>query len=121
MPRRVTKKKPSILAPAGTFIKRVSDDSARVRRRLFTIGYILISLFFAYSFVSGDYGIPRIVRLELEKRGLDTANRKQLAMLIDATRERDMLKSDPVYIEYIARTKYHMAHPNETIYRYRGR
>ena len=121
MPRRVTKKRPSILAPAGNFVKRVTDDSARIRRRLVTIGFWIIALFFAYSFVSGDYGIPRIIRLELEKRQLQEANRQQLAQLIDATRERDMLKSDHTYIEYIARTKYHMARPNETIYRYRGR
>ncbi|MFZ1684546.1 MAG: septum formation initiator family protein [Candidatus Zixiibacteriota bacterium] len=121
MPRRVTKRKASIFTPAGTFIRRVSDDSARVRRRIFFIGFAIIGVFFAYSFVSGDYGVPRIVRLELERKGLETANRRQLAMLIDASRERDQLKTDSTYIEYIARTKYHMAHPNETIYRYRGR
>lgn len=121
MPRRVTKKKPSLFAPAGNFVKRVTDDSARVRRRLVTIGFWLIAIFFAYSFVSGDYGIPRIVRLELERKGLQEANLRQMAQLIDATRTRDLLKSDSTYIEYIARTKYHMVRKNETIYRYRGR
>jgi cell division protein FtsB len=121
MPRRVTKKKASLFAPAGNFVRRVTDDSARVRRRFMTVGFWLIAVFFAYSFVSGDYGIPRIVRLELERKGLDEANRRQLAQLIDATRERELLKSDSTYIEFIARTKYHMANKNETIYRYRGR
>ncbi len=121
MPRRVTKSKPSIFTPAGSFLKRLARENPHARRRLITIGFWLIGLFFAWSFVSGDYGVPRIVRLELEKKGLEEANRRQLTLLIDATHEREMLRSDSLYISYIARTKYHMALPNETLYRLRYR
>jgi cell division protein FtsB len=69
--------------------------------------------------MSGTYGIPRIVRLEMEKESLIKANRALTIELIDAERIKKMLQSDPGYIEYIARTRYHMARPNETIYRYR--
>jgi cell division protein FtsB len=41
--------------------------------------------------------------------------------LLDDTRERNMLHSDSLYIEYIARTQFHMARANETIFRYRDR
>ncbi len=71
--------------------------------------------------MSGTYGIPRIIRLELEESALTGENRQLIAELIDAQREREMLRTDRNYIEYIARTKYFMSYPDETIYRYRGR
>lgn len=121
MPRRVTKKRPSLLAPAGDFIKRLSDDNARLRRRLLLVGFWSVALFFGYSLASGDYGVPHITKLELESRGLQEANRRLLVQLLDATRERNMLRSDSAYIEYIARTQFHMARANETVFRYRTR
>ena len=121
MPRRVTKKGPSLLAPAGSFIKRLTDDNARLRRRLLMIGCWSVTIFFGFSLASGDYGIPHITKLELERRGLQEANQRLLVQLLDATRERDLLRSDSAYIEYIARTEFHMARANETIFRYRNR
>ena len=121
MPRRVTKARPSLFTPAGSFVKRLAKENPHARRRLIAIGFWLIAIFFGWSFVSGDYGVPRIVRLELEKRGLQEANRRQMTLLIDATHEREMLRTDSLYISYIARTKYHMALPNETLYRLRYR
>ena len=121
MPRRVTKKRPSLLAPAGSFIKRLSDDNGRIRRRLVLIGFWSAAIFFGYSLASGDYGVPHITKLELEKRGLQEANQRLLVQLLDATRERNLLRSDSAYIEYIARTQFHMARANETIFRYRDR
>ncbi len=119
MPRRV-KKQPSLFAPAGNLIKRLSDTDVRLRRKIVKAGLWTIALLFIYSFMSGTYGIPRIIRLELEKKSLVAANRQLVVELIDAERTRRMLENDPVYIEYIARTRYHMAYPAETIYRYRG-
>ena len=120
MPRRVKKKKQSLLAPAGNLIKRLSNTQARSRRKALRYSIWTIAIFLGYSFMSGTYGIPRIIRLELEKRDLINSNRRLTAELIDSDRERQLLKNDPDYIEYIARTRYHMAFPNETIYRYRG-
>lgn len=69
----------------------------------------------------GTYSLPRIVRLEIEKGGLIDSNRELTVELIDAVRIRDLLRTDPTYIEHIARTRYFMVRPDETIYRYRGR
>ena len=74
---------------------------------------------FVYSLMSGTYGIPRIIRLELEKRSLIEANRTQTIALIDAERIQRMLCSDPLYLERIARLKYRMIYPGETLYHYR--
>lgn len=119
MPRRV-RKSPSILAPAGNLIKRLSNTQARSRRRLFRYGLWTVTVFLIYSFMSGTYGIPRIVRLELEKQGITESNHELRMNLIEADRIRQMLKYDKAYIEKVARTRYHMARPNETVYRYSG-
>jgi len=120
MPRRV-KKKTSLLAPAGSLLRRLSSTDARLRRRIVRYGLWGIGLFFLYSVMSGTYGIPRIVKLKMEKEALIEANSKQLIDLVDATRLRDMLKHDATYINQIARSKYYMTRPDETIFRYRGR
>ncbi len=120
MPRRVKKKRQSFLAPAGDFIKRLSNTKARSRRKLLRYSIWALAIFLGYSFMSGTYGLPRIVRLELEKRDLVRGNHEMMVELIDSDRVRDMLRNDPAYIEKIARTRYHMSYPNETIYRYRG-
>jgi len=119
MSRRI-KKKPSLFAPAGNLLKKLSNTDARIRRRVVKIGLWVLGLFFLYSFMSGTYGITRIARLEIERKQLTEANQYQLVELIDAVRVRKMLTSDPDFIEYIARTRYHMAYPNEIIYRFRG-
>ena len=120
MPRRV-KKGPSLFAPlTENFVKRLSSTDRRLRRKIVKYGFWIIGILFFYSLMSGTYGVPRIIRLELERRALIEANRRELAGLVDASRTRDMLRSDRNYIEYIARTRYHMAYPDETIYRYRG-
>ena len=120
MSRRV-KKSPSIFAPiTDNFVKRLSGTSQRFRRKLVRYGFWAIGLMFLYSLMSGTYGIPRIIRLEMERKALIEANRRDLVDLVDADRKRKMLESDETYIEYIARTRYHMAYPDETIYRYRG-
>jgi len=102
------------------FLKRLSSTDARLRRKIVRYGFWAIGLMFVYSLMSGTYGIPRIVRLELEKKSLIESNHREMANLIDAERVKNMLLFDRSYIEQIARTRYHMVYPGETIYRYRG-
>jgi cell division protein FtsB len=120
MPRRISKK-PSILSPAGNLIRKLSDTDIRLRRRVLKGSLWVLGLLFAYSLMFGTYSVPRISRLTLQKRSLIETNRELTAQLVDADRMRDLLKSDREYIEYIARTKYFMVRPGETIFRYRDR
>lgn len=98
----------------------MSGTSQRFRRRVVKYGFWGIGLLFLYSLMSGTYGIPRIIRLEMERKALVECNRRDLVDLVDASRLKKMLESDRVYLEYLARTRYHMTYPDETIYRYRG-
>lgn len=118
MPRRI-KKKPSLLAPAGNLIKRLSDTDKRLRRRVLTYTLWGLGVLFVYGLLFGTYSIPRIAKLHLKEQSLVEDNRKLTADLIDAVRQREMLQSSPEYIEYIARTRYFMVRPDETVYRYR--
>lgn len=120
MPRRI-RKRSSLLVPAGDFLRRLADHPGRIRRRLVSAGFVFTALFLIYVIVGGTYGLPRILKLELQRDALVAANRAQMAELVDTARRRDLLRSDPTYIEYLARTRYHMAYPNETVYRYRQR
>ncbi|MEW6412011.1 MAG: septum formation initiator family protein [Candidatus Zixiibacteriota bacterium] len=120
VPRRV-KKSPSIFTPlTDNLISRLSNTNQRVRRKVVKYGFWFIGIVFVYSLMSGTYGIPRIIRLELEKKHLLEANHRNLVDLVDASRVKKMLESDESYIETVARTRYRMAYPDEIIYRYRG-
>ncbi len=120
MPRRVSKNK-SIFTPiADNFLKKISTSDKRVRRKIIKYGFWLVGLFFVYSMVSSTYGIKRIVTLQLEKNTLIDINRQEYVKLVDGQQIKNLLLHDDDYIEYIARTRYHMVFPGETIYRYQG-
>ncbi len=120
MPRRV-KKNRSIFTPiAETFVNKLSSADRKFRQKLLRIVMIFLLVMFGYSLMSGTYGIPRIIKLELTKNSLEDSNRKLTAELLDAGRIRELLTSDSDYIEYIARTRFYMAKPNEIIYRFHG-
>ena len=121
MPRRVRRKKPSLLAPAGNLLKKLSNADNRLRRRVLKISLWGLAGLFTISVTFGTYSIPRITKLYLKRDALIESNRRLTVQLIDDARVRDMLASNPGYIEHIARTRYYMVRPNETIYRYRGR
>jgi len=121
VPRRIRRKKPSLLAPAGSFLKRLSNADSRLRRRVLKTGLWGMAVVFAVSLLFGTYSVPRIVKLQLQKSALIDSNRRLTTDLIDAARVREMLLNDPYYIEQIARSRYYMVRPGEIIYRYRGR
>jgi len=120
MPRRINNK-PSILDPAGDLIRKISDSDSRLRRRILKWSLTALGIWFALSLLFGTYSVPRIVRLNLERAALTESNRRLTVNLIDAARLRDLLRSDPSYIEAIARTDFYMVRPQEIIYRYRSR
>lgn len=121
MPRKISQRKPSLLAPASDLLKSLSNAESRLRRRVFHIGLLCIAIMFAYSLVFGSYSLPRIARLQLKKHALIETNRRLAADLIDTDRTRRLLETDPCYIEQVARTRYYMVHPDDIVYRYRSR
>ncbi len=92
-----------------------------MRRRVLRIGLLGLAGLFLVSLLFGNYSLVRIIKLQLSKSTLIESNRRLTTNLIDATRARRMLLDDPYYIEQVARSRYYMVRPGETIYRYRGR
>lgn len=121
MPRRVRKTRSRLPSLAESFVKKLSTADARLRRKIVRYAFWGVGILFFYSLMVGTYSIPRIIRLELQKSALVETNQRLLINLIDNDRIRQMLESDPIYLEHIARTRFHMARPDETIYLYRGR
>jgi len=121
MLRKISQRRPSLLAPAGDLLKSLSNAESRLRRRVFHIGLLCIAVMFMYSLVFGSYSLPRIARLQLKKHALMETNRRLAADLIDTDRTRRLLETDPCYIEQVARTRYYMVHPDDIVYRYRSR
>ncbi|MCX6835874.1 MAG: septum formation initiator family protein [candidate division Zixibacteria bacterium] len=121
MPRKISQRKPSLLAPAGDLLKSLSNAESRLRRRVFRIGLLCVVVLFAYSLVFGSYSLPRIARLQMKKHALIETNRRLATELIDTDRTRHLLQTDPCYIEQVARTRYYMVHPDDIVYRYRTR
>ncbi|MEW5994196.1 MAG: septum formation initiator family protein [Candidatus Zixiibacteriota bacterium] len=121
MPRRI-KQSRSLLAPlAQNLARRLASADKRTRRKMIRYASWILALVFVYSLMAGTYSLPRIARLELERQALIRNNGQLSVELIDAARTKKLLLDDPAYIEYIARTKYYMARPDETVYRYRLR
>ena len=121
MPRRVKQNRSFLTPLAENFIQRISSQDSRLRRKLVRYGFWILGIMFLYSLMAGDYGLPRIARLELERQSLTDANRQVRADVIDLARTRSRLLYDRAYIEKIARTRYFMVGPGETVYRYRTR
>ena len=120
MPKRVKHSRPFWAPLAENFKSRLTSEESRLRRQVVRYFMWGAGLLFLYSLCFGDYGIPRIMRLHMERENLIEANRLYTVELADAARIRQLLQSDQSYLEYIARTRYRMVRENETIYRYRG-
>ncbi|MBN4076317.1 septum formation initiator family protein [Gemmatimonas aurantiaca] len=102
---------------------RLSRADSRLRRSVVRYTLFGVGIFVIYSFLAGPYGYFRISRLEERRELLILENKQLLAALVDADQRRDRLINDPLYIEFIARTRYLMAlpatreHPGETMIR----
>jgi len=115
-----SEKKKSLLSPIKqNLIKRLSNTEARFRRKMLRILVVVLVLFLAYSFFSGDYGFIRMIRLKAEKRHLTQENHRLLVNLVDIELTKKRLLYDKEFIEYIARTRHLYSHPGEVIYRFK--
>lgn len=67
-------------------------------------------------FVQGDYGLYQYWQLQKEKRSLEQKIDELKAERDLLDREIELLKSNKMYIEKVAREKYKMGRPDETVY-----
>jgi len=88
------------------------------RKKLLIAGGVLLSLYFLISFIFGDMGLVKYYRMKSQCNALaeDIGKLKQ----DNARLRKDVyaLKSDPAYLERIARDKLGLARPGEIVYYY---
>ncbi len=119
MPRYYRKNRITLKPLVENISERVQQADSRLRRTFLKYAIITFSIFVVYSFFAGPYGFFRINRLENRREELLLENRGLIVKLIDSDVTRQRLVSDPDYIEYIARTKYLLVRPGESLIRLR--
>jgi cell division protein FtsB len=97
-----------------------ADRSSRTARRkkLLIAAGILVALYLLVSFVFGEMGLVKYYRM---KAHYDAVTAEIAKMKQDNARLRkdvSALKTDPVYVERIARDKLGLARPGEIVYYY---
>ena len=86
------------------------------RRRIKGILFFVVLIVAAYEFVGGDYGYYRI-RNQKEQIDLLRAEIRKMKSENEALRRHvSLLESDPATIEKIARERYGMIKPGESVY-----
>ncbi len=86
------------------------------RRRIKGLFFFLFLLAAAYEFVGGDYGIYRIRNQIRQIEAMETEIQKMRADNKALRRHVARLENDPATIEKIARERYGMIKPGETVY-----
>ncbi len=119
MPRRIRQSRSLMAELLELVSRRLGRRDKELRDKALRYAFCMLGLVFFYSLVVGTYSLPHIARLELRQRALEKTNRQLTVKLVDAARTKRLLLENSTYIENIARTKYHMARPQETIYRFR--
>ena len=87
-------------------------------RKVIVAAAILLALYLTANFIFGEMGVIKYYRMEAQYRALT----QDIAMLkqdnAKLAREVRALKTDPNYIELIARDKLGLARPGEIVYYY---
>ncbi|MFQ5608031.1 MAG: septum formation initiator family protein [Candidatus Zixiibacteriota bacterium] len=117
--RRYYKKKQTLRPLAQNIGERLSRSDSRLRRSIVRASGFAFVGFVIYSFLAGPYGFFRLNRLETHRDELIQENRRLLVEIVDADITRRRLQHDAHFQEYIARTRYLMARPDETVIRIR--
>ena len=96
---------------------RGGDGFSPRMRTLLTVGFAALMVYLA---IASQMGLWRTVSLwqlrsDLADRRLDLA-----AEVVDLDIRRQLLESDTLYIEQVARTEYHFSRPDEIVYELTG-
>ncbi len=82
-----------------------------------TIGFAALMV---YLVIASQMGLWRTVRLWQLRSDLDQRRVELTAEVVDLDIRRQLLESDTLYIEQVARTEYHFSRPDEIVYELTG-
>lgn len=101
---------------ARRLLKKLAEQNRFFHGRTVRIIFYLAIIYIAYLFCAGDYGLFRIYRLTRERNELKQEYLSIAAEAIDYSGRLHRLKTDPNFVEWLARTQYGFSRPGETIY-----
>lgn len=102
----------------GQLIGRLAEYEHGFKRKAFRVGVGLIVLYIVYLFCAGDYGLFRIHRLTGQRDLLNRQYRDLISETADCRYQLRRLRTDPHYVEYVARTRYRFSRPDDLIYHF---
>jgi len=97
-------------------ISRLVEHEYGFKRKSVRLGIGLAVLYLIYLFCAGDYGLIRIHRLTDQREELQAEYYSMVAQAVDYSYSLRRLKTDPHFVEWLARTRYGFSRPEETIY-----
>jgi len=97
-------------------ISRLVEYEHGFKRKTIRLGIGFAVLYLIYLFCAGDYGLVRIYRLTNQREELKAEYQALIAEAADYSYSLRRLKSDPHFVEWLARTRYGFSRPQETIY-----
>jgi cell division protein FtsB len=101
---------------ARRMLKRLAEADRRHRRRIGRILFFTAILYIGYLFCSGDYGLFRIYRLTKQRNELQQEYMSITSESVYYLYNLRRLKTDPHFIEWLARTQYGYSRPGDIIY-----
>jgi cell division protein FtsB len=92
-------------------LKNIPD----LRRRALRFVLLVVGLAICYSFTAGNYGFLSIMETREQIAQLKYDEKTYRAKVIDLQLTKARLLSDSLYLESLARKKYRLGRPGETI------
>lgn len=96
---------------------RGGDGFSPRMRMLLSAGFVALMVYLA---IASQMGLWRTVSLWQLRSDLDDRRLDLAAEVVDLDIRRQLLESDTLYIEQVARTEYHFSRPDEIVYELTG-
>lgn len=100
------------------YIKNGRSFRAAWKQRLVVAGAVLFALYLLTSFIFGEMGVVKYYRMKAQYNALTGEIAKLKRDNAKFTKQVRALRSDPAYLERLARDKLGLARPGEIVYYY---
>jgi cell division protein FtsB len=115
---RVPQREANVPIRKRNYIKTGRTSHTVNRKKMFIVGGTLLSVYLLVSFLFGDMGFVKYYRMKAQYNTLTDEIVKLKQDNVRLRKEVYLLRSDPAYLERIARDKLGLARPGEIVYYY---
>jgi cell division protein FtsB len=101
------------------YIKTGRTFSISLTRKLLIGVFILVALYFVSSLILGEMGVVKYYRMKKQYSSLNEEISQLKTDNAKLVKSVNALKTDPAYLERLARDKLGLARPGEIVYYYK--